>query len=288
MSVSARRRFVGGLLGATALIGCKDRAGVERMEHPTPVNVTGSASSVAADASLDADRFDGTLRRWTTELGQEEWDALGPIFEPGAIEDPKKGEAVACIQLGADGRIRAAELAEPSADAVFNEAFKAKLGAAKAHSVAAWLEDLEAIAVANLCRRPEFWTVREKSKGFLGMGSKPTLLELIAEHAAARILDATFLQKAHEQLNAPLLAVAVPFRGVIWARGAAASVQDIAAFAEAVRHAFIDVPRGVEPISPHVFTVLDGKITGVIQRESDDKTGDLEPTSGFPWQLRPV
>ncbi len=149
------------------------------------------------------------------------------------------------------------------------------------------LADLEAIAVANLGRRSEFWTVKEKSKGFLGIGAKPTFLELIAEHAAARILDTAFLEMAHEQLNAPLLAVAIPFRGVLWARSAAGSAQDIAAFAEGARRAFTEVPRGVEPISPHVFTLLNGKVTGVILRDGD-KAGDLEPTGGFPWPLRPV
>ena len=141
------RWFVGAVI---ALMSCKERAGIDRMERPSPANVTGSASIVVADASLDTDRFDGNLRRWTRELDEEARDALASIFEPGAIEDPKKGEAVACIQLGTDGRIRAAELAEPSADAAFNDALKAKLAAAKAHSAdhpiaegaAPWLEDV--------------------------------------------------------------------------------------------------------------------------------------------------
>jgi hypothetical protein len=150
------------------------------------------------------------------------------------------------------------------------------------------LAEIEAIALANLVRRPEFWTVKERSKGVLGIGAKPTFLELIAEHAAARILDVAFLVKAHEQLRSPLLAVAVPFRGVLWARAADRSVAETAAFVRTVRDAFANAPRGVEPITPHVFSAMAGKLTGVIAGDGDTTTGELEPTGGFPWPVRPA
>lgn len=142
------------------------------------------------------------------------------------------------------------------------------------------LASLEAIAVANLARRHEHWSVREKSRGVLGFGQKPVWLELVAEHANSRLLDVAFLQRAHAELAAPLLAVALPVRGVLWARAAG---KDDAGFVAAVRAAFTDVPKGLEAVCAHVFVVDAGKVTGAIHPAGAE---ELAPRSGWPWPVR--
>lgn len=140
------------------------------------------------------------------------------------------------------------------------------------------LDELLPIAIANLSRRNEFWNVKEKSKGVLGFGAKPTLLELVAEQANARILDARFLALAHEQLRSDMLAVAIPFRGVIWARAAG----DDRAFVAHVRQVFVDAPRAVEPVTPLVFSVRDGKLVAAI---TGDDPAETMPANGFPFPV---
>lgn len=152
------------------------------------------------------------------------------------------------------------------------------------------LAELEAIAVANLARRPEFWNVKETSKRLFGLGTRPSLLEVVSEHAAERILDRAFMAKAHEQLDAPLLAVAMPVRGILWARAAAEGAEASGAFFDQVRRAFENAPRGIEPISPVVFTVKAGAILGVVAGRGADGSAlsdaDIVPARGFPWPVQ--
>lgn len=152
------------------------------------------------------------------------------------------------------------------------------------------LAELEAIAVANLGARPEFWNVKQKSKRLFGLGARPTMLELVTEHAAERILDRAFMMKAHEQLNAPLLAVAIPIRGILWARAGTGTVEEIGAFVALARRAFESAPKGFEPISPVVLTMKDGVLLGAISGSAEDGKPlvdeDIVPARGFPWPVQ--
>lgn len=151
--------------------------------------------------------------------------------------------------------------------------------------------DLEAIAVANLAKRPEFWTVKEKSKGFLGIGARPLRLELVAEHAASRVLDVRFMTTAHEQLDAPVLMIAIPVRGIMWVSAAATDAAALGAFLALARATFENAPKGIEPLTPVVLTMQDGKLIGVAAgRSSDSKSigvgEDITPVRGFPWSVQ--
>jgi hypothetical protein len=156
--------------------------------------------------------------------------------------------------------------------------------AAGPRDFAAW----EAVGAKNLARRSMDWKVKDKTKGFLGIGSKPLSLEMIEEFACERILDVATMRKAHELLQAPLLVVAIPVRGIMWARPAPTDVAEAGKFIGLARLAFEKVPKNIEPITPVVFSVMDGKLVGVVSgmaeggRPSDD---EIEPERGFPWPV---
>lgn len=151
------------------------------------------------------------------------------------------------------------------------------------------LADFEAIAVANLAKRPGHWTVKEKSKGFLGVGSKPLRLEFADEHSAERILDQHFMRKASELLGSKLLLVAIPIRGIMWVRAASTDATEVGDFLAGARHVFEQVPAGIEPITPVVLTVDDGKLTGAVGGVAGDRVStdeEIEPARGFPWPVQ--
>lgn len=143
------------------------------------------------------------------------------------------------------------------------------------------LAELEAIAVRNLANRPEHWNVKEKSKGLLGFRAKPRLIELTAEHAVERVLDVAFMRKAHEMLDASLVVIGIPVRGILWARAAPADVADGGEFLACVRKAFADAPKGLEPLTPIVLSVQDGKLIGAATGMKHDE--EIQPRLGFPW-----
>jgi hypothetical protein len=158
--------------------------------------------------------------------------------------------------------------------------------------VARTFEQLEALAVANLAKRPGQWKIKTKSGGVLGIGAKPSMIELVDEFACERILDVAFMQKAHALLKSPLIAVAVPVRGILWAAPAGGDVATVGNLIALARRAFVEAPANMEPISPAVLTVSDGKVVGVVQGMTGE-TPELdrehvEPTRGFPWPVQPI
>jgi hypothetical protein len=147
-----------------------------------------------------------------------------------------------------------------------------------------WSE-LEPIALANLRRRPAAWTVTHTRGGLFGLGKKPARLELIDEHACERLLDEEFLTKAHRLIDQEILAVAAPARGLLFAAPGIARSDEMAAFLALAERTFTKVPAHLEPISPAVFTVQEGRISGVILGHPR-RQHELAPARGFPWPTR--
>jgi hypothetical protein len=143
-------------------------------------------------------------------------------------------------------------------------------------------EQWEAIGVKNLAKRSMEWKVGDTTKGFLGMGKKPTSLQLIEEFACERILDPQTMQRAHELLHAELLLAAIPVRGIMWAR-AAGGLEETGAFIQLTQAAFVQAPLTMEPISPLVFTVSKGVVVGVVSGTKDGSFDDVDvvPIAGF-------
>lgn len=139
--------------------------------------------------------------------------------------------------------------------------------------------DWEAIAVRNLAKRSMEWQVTSTTKGFLGMGKKPTALRLIEEFACERILDPNTMHRAHELLHAGLLIVAIPVRGLMMARSAGAP-EDTGPFLASAMAMFTNAPLTTEAISPLVFTVNNGAVVGVV-RGSGEADVDVVPLAGF-------
>ena len=154
------------------------------------------------------------------------------------------------------------------------------------------LAALEAIALANLAKRPSAWTVKSKAGGVLGIGAKPTMIEFIDEFACERILDVAFMQQAHALLKAPLIVAAVPVRGILWAVPAPTDVAVAGQFLSLVRAGFVNAPANMEPISPVAFTLSEGRVVGIVQGTSSDTPEidreHVEPDRGFPWPVQPV
>ncbi len=151
-------------------------------------------------------------------------------------------------------------------------------------------DEWEAIAVRNVGRRSMEWRVKGKTKGFLGIGARPHVLELIEEFACERILDVQLMQRAHELLRAPILAVSIPVRGIMWARPAPATGCEMELLAQS-RDAFVQAPNSLEPITPLVFAIQQGRVTGVITGGADPErflAEGIEPIRGFPWPASPL
>jgi hypothetical protein len=146
-------------------------------------------------------------------------------------------------------------------------------------------DELETIAIANLRKRPVSWSVKKMRSGLLGLGKKPIQLQLIDEWACERLLDRDFLGQAHRLLDQEVLAVAAPARGLLYAAPGIAGPDPLAAFLSLAERAFVNVPEDMEPISPAVFTVQQGRLTGVILGHPQ-RTDEIVPARGFPWPTR--
>jgi len=85
---------------------------------------------------------------------------------------------------------------------------------------AAGIDAVHAAAMQNLARRPATWQVKQLSKGLLGMGKKPVVLECVDELAAERLLLTPFVEEAMKTLRAAIDGTAdffAPVRGLLWA-----------------------------------------------------------------------
>jgi hypothetical protein len=90
--------------------------------------------------------------------------------------------------------------------------------------------------------------------------------------AAEKILDPTFMQGLHRTIGAPLLAAAVPEKGRLFVTSAVASPETMHAFMALARGAY-ERNEGGRQLSPTVFLIMEGRITGVAQATA----GEPEP-----------
>jgi hypothetical protein len=133
--------------------------------------------------------------------------------------------------------------------------------------------ELETEALANLRRRPAEWLVTERRGGLSALGGHPLRVEYVDEFACERLLDGTFLSRAHVLLDHAVLAVAAPVRGILMAAPAIAPPRELATFLMLARRIYnrglavrlSREPGGMEPLSPSVFTVQDGRLSGVLR-----------------------
>jgi hypothetical protein len=131
------------------------------------------------------------------------------------------------------------------------------------------LEGLRAEALVNLARveasveridleRLTFWVVQG---GYF---------------SAEKILDVAFMQRMHERIKAPLLAAAVPSKGQLLVTSAVARPETVGDFV-ALARAIYERNEGGRQISPTVFLVSEGKITGVAKAAGErDADGEGE------------
>jgi hypothetical protein len=120
---------------------------------------------------------------------------------------------------------------------------------------------LTAQAVANLKARAATWEVIDTK---ISLFKKMRFLVCSDDFLAAeRILDAGFLVGAQSRLEAKMLAVGIPRRGLLMATDGARSPELLQRFCQAVAGQF---HRGESPpITPLVFGVVDGAIVAHLQ-----------------------
>jgi hypothetical protein len=124
-------------------------------------------------------------------------------------------------------------------------------------------DELAAEALENLRKRPAEWLVTERRGGIVTLGGKPLRVEHVDEMATERLLDSHFLLRAHALIDQAVLAVAAPVRGVLLATAAIAPPRELAAFLTLAKR--IHQRGTMEPLTPSVFTVQDGRLTGVLR-----------------------
>ena len=127
--------------------------------------------------------------------------------------------------------------------------------------LAANLDVLRAAAAANLKKRAGSWQPIEIKLGLFKTGRFLVCGDDFL--AAERILDPDFLMQAQRTLDAKMLAVGIPRRGIIMAANGAQSSELLQRFLAAVAGQF---HRGeAPPITPTVFGVVDGAIVAHLQ-----------------------
>lgn len=120
---------------------------------------------------------------------------------------------------------------------------------------------IEQAAIRNLKMRPVFWTRQEFNFG--GLGALEVLVCSEDFLAAERILDSSFMQQAHRQLNAEMLAVGIPRRGLMIAVNAKQSKEMVARFAGAISAQYHRADSA--PITPTVLVVTEGNVVGAVK-----------------------
>lgn len=135
-------------------------------------------------------------------------------------------------------------------------------------------------AIRNLGQRPARWHTEDVK---LGMFKRLRMLLCTDDYLAAeRILDTGFMLEAHKLLQAEMLAVGIPRRGLLLSTDAKNPEAHLKRFGAAVSAQYhrSDSP----PITPLLFIVVEGQIVGLIkgleesareavQAESEDSSG---------------
>jgi hypothetical protein len=112
-------------------------------------------------------------------------------------------------------------------------------------------------ALQYLSERPGQWKSEELE---LDTGVKRLVLACEDDpFACARIIDAMFMQQAHETLQSNQLVVCIPVQGVLFATRADLAGEDLQSFAELIYKAYSDTQ--FHPVSPILFLMEDSEIT---------------------------
>jgi hypothetical protein len=98
--------------------------------------------------------------------------------------------------------------------------------------------------------------------------------------ATEKILDQAFLNTLHTRLEAQLLAAAVPTKGQLLVTSAIAGPEKIMAFM-AIAKGIYEKNEGGRQLSPTVFLVSEGKVTGVATVRSEGDEPKKEEKKGF-------
>lgn len=119
---------------------------------------------------------------------------------------------------------------------------------------------IEHAALRNLRARSTSWKYEE-----FDIGGKPLKVLVCSDDflAAEHILDPSFMQQAHAQLNAEVLAVGIPLRGLMIATDAKQSNDMISRFAGAISAQYHRAESA--PITPTVLVVIRGNVVGVVK-----------------------
>ena len=131
------------------------------------------------------------------------------------------------------------------------------------------LAELVDYAVGNLVLRPGDWEVIHTDEGT----GRPMLLGFEGDgiFAASRVVDAEFLERAHQRIGSKVLLVGIPHNRAIFATdGSAVSDRSVhAAFAEwnERHHARAE---GVDAVSPRTYVVRAGKVFAVYEAAADE------------------
>ena len=127
------------------------------------------------------------------------------------------------------------------------------------------LKLIEQAALRNLGTRELVWKTEEVQIG----PSKQLRMVVAGEDyfAAERILDAVFIKQAHGILEADMLIVAAPRRGMLLATSAKQSKEMLERFGAAVSAQYhrADSP----PISPLLFVAVEGRLVGMLKGMED-------------------
>ncbi len=128
---------------------------------------------------------------------------------------------------------------------------------------------MEQAALRNLRARPASWEAET-----LTLDHRDSLQILVCANdflAAERIIDAAFMEQAHQQLKAKRLAIGIPYRGILLATNADQSDTKIKQFAALIAAQYHQGQSA--PITPLSFILEQGKIIGLIQ--GMEETGNV-------------
>jgi hypothetical protein len=142
-------------------------------------------------------------------------------------------------------------------------------------------DELEEIALSNLAKRKAVWTVDKKRGGLFGMGSKPAQLVCIEEFSCERLFLPDHMAEAQRLLRSDFLHIGIPVRGFMNATPLV-DPDELSEFIASIEAMFVGAPENMEAISPAVFVMQEGRVTGVIGARPD-----YEPKRGFPWPPLP-
>ena len=228
-------------LGDAAKAARVEAEATQRAKPPTPVEPPPPAPVAPSPAP-------------ETPAEQPEWRPLLPILMPFAFPG---AEALVCRPLlGARGD---ASIQSPWVTYGHDHPDALRLINHRSPLAQRALEDLEAEAIANLAGAVVDWSTPEVPPG------APPLVMCVGQHAVSQILNRDKMQQVASQLNASLLAVALPSLNTLIAANAdeAGALEGLAALCLRLYE-----KAGDEGLSGQLYVVREGKIVGRTKLEA--------------------